>query len=342
MPRYFTFHWRQELWRPDVNREGLLIRSSGSNVFKRRGVRGGNILYIVSLIDGHLYVGGRLTVSRIVTRADAVRITGSRNLYDAKDWAINEDGTGCTPLNLRRRLAAEVTRKLIHKTGKGFFFKPGTQKLDGQATRGLQEIDERSSALLDQIIEITDRMPRRNQTLTVTNGLIHKASSQPSRSGKPVSEQLAEESEDAVADADEKRLSSSQGFLLDSELRKVLEDYAMDAAKRYFESAGYDVEDHSNNQSYDLCCRKNQDLLYVEVKGTRTNGEAIVLTAGEVEFARRHKGQTALFLVHSITVSENKQVATNGQNRLIESWDVAEGSLRPVSYLYELPSTKRA
>ena len=120
MPRYFTFHWRKEFWRPEVNGEGSPIKSSGSNVFLQRRVSDGDIMYIVSLIDGYMYVGGKLTVSEIVDRQKAIHISRNPNLYDAKDWAINKDGTGCTPLNLKRRLAAEVTRKLKHKTGKGF------------------------------------------------------------------------------------------------------------------------------------------------------------------------------------------------------------------------------
>jgi len=175
MPRYFTFHWRQEFWRPDVNSDGEAIRASGSNVFRQRHLDRDDVLYIVSLIDGYMYLGGKLLVRKIVTRKEAIEIFGNPNRYNAKEWAINKDGMGCTPLNLKRRLAPEVTRKLTHKSGKGFFFERGTQRLYGQATRGLQEIDDASAALLDQIIEITDRMPRKDGTLTVSEDLICNA-----------------------------------------------------------------------------------------------------------------------------------------------------------------------
>ena len=173
MARYFTFHWQQRSWRPDVNSEGKPIGSSGSNVFRQRGVLAGDVIYIVSLIEGYLYLGGKLTVSRIVTRQEAVQIRRNPDLYRANEWVINDDATD-TPLNLRRRLAAEVTRKLTHKSGEGFCFKQGTDRLDGQATRGLQEIDEFSAEFLDHIIEITDRMPQATQTVTVTEDLIRE------------------------------------------------------------------------------------------------------------------------------------------------------------------------
>ncbi len=143
-------------------------------------------------------------------------------------------------------------------------------------------------------------------------------------------------SNDDVAQTVEKTQAKRQGFLLDSKLRKALEEYAMDAAKRYFKSLGYVVEDHSQGHPYDFLCTRKTKRLYVEVKGTQTNGEGIVLTSGEVEFARRHKEQMALFIRHSIKVSAG--VLSNGENRVICPWDVDRGILKPISYWYELPN----
>ncbi len=47
--------------------------------------------------------------------------------------------------------------------------------------------------------------------------------------------------DDSVVEALEKSHAKSQGFLLDSKLRKALEDYAMQAATKYFRSKGYEV-----------------------------------------------------------------------------------------------------
>ncbi len=142
--------------------------------------------------------------------------------------------------------------------------------------------------------------------------------------------------DEAVVEALEKSHARSQGFQLDSELRKALELYAMDAAIRKFEAAGYEVEDHSKNQPYDLCCRRKKDVLYVEVKGTQTTGTGVILTSGEVEFARRHQENMALFVLHSIKVSRSRNLS-DGTESLIMPWDVDHGSLKPMSYKYELP-----
>ena len=139
-----------------------------------------------------------------------------------------------------------------------------------------------------------------------------------------------------VVEALEKSHAKSQGFLLDSKLRKALEDYAMEAATKHFRSKGYEVEDDHKDHPYDLRCTKKDDRLYVEVKGTQTNGQGIILTAGEVEFARRNKEQMALFL-HSINMLPNG-VLSNGKKLVIWPWDVDQGILRPISLWYELPS----
>jgi len=47
------------------------------------------------------------------------------------------------------------------------------------------------------------------------------------------------------------------------------------------------MADHSKTKPYDLYCIRGAEVLHVEVKGTQTSGEDIILTAGEVEFATR-------------------------------------------------------
>jgi hypothetical protein len=143
--------------------------------------------------------------------------------------------------------------------------------------------------------------------------------------------------DDTVVEALEKGHAKKQGFLLDSKLRKALEDYAMEAATRYFRKKGYDVEDLHEDHPYDLRCTKKDEKLYVEVKGTQTNGESIILTSGEVEFARRQKGQMALFVLHSIKVSPDGAVLSNEEKTVILPWDVDQGCLKPISYWYEAP-----
>ena len=115
-----------------------------------------------------------MTIKRIVSRDEAVRIWGNTNLHDSDEWIIDEEESG-TPLNFHRRLAPEVTRRLrfVSPTSgpKGLFFKSDTH-LDGQATRGVHELTEESAGLLDRIIDVTDRLPKSDQWITVTEDII--------------------------------------------------------------------------------------------------------------------------------------------------------------------------
>jgi hypothetical protein len=146
--------------------------------------------------------------------------------------------------------------------------------------------------------------------------------------------------DESVVDAVEQSQAKSQGFLLDSTLRKILERYAMDTAKQHFSTQGYKWEDCSKTCSYDLRCSRGQEVLYVEVKGTQTDGSEIILTQGEVEFALGHKGQMVLFVLHSIHVVQGRNgvVPGGGVRHLVQPWDVDDGKLMPVSFKYAVPA----
>jgi hypothetical protein len=54
------------------------------------------------------------------------------------------------------------------------------------------------------------------------------------------------------------------------------------AATSHLQWLGYHVEDVGATESYDLDCSKEKDELHVEVKGTTTDGLAVLLTPNEV------------------------------------------------------------
>jgi hypothetical protein len=148
----------------------------------------------------------------------------------------------------------------------------------------------------------------------------------------------AEIVDDAVVEVLETRHAQSQGFMLDSKLRAALERYSMEAAIRHFRSLGYTVEDDLKNHPYDLKCVRDDETLYVEVKGTQTDGKEIILTSGEVEFTRRHSKQMALYILHSIKVSKDGKKLSNGVHVVIHPWIVELTALNPLPYNYEVPN----
>jgi hypothetical protein len=138
----------------------------------------GHSVYVITIRDGQLYLGGRMCVSRIVSRDEAVQITGSDRLYDANEWVIDDTPEGGTPLHLYRRLAPAVTRRIVClRSGgeQGLCFLEDGVTLDGQATRGVVELARRSAQFLDRIIALTDDQPQTDELLIVTEGMLQAA-----------------------------------------------------------------------------------------------------------------------------------------------------------------------
>jgi hypothetical protein len=95
---------------------------------------------------------------------------------------------------------------------------------------------------------------------------------------------------------------SGQGFKIDPKLRKEIEKYSVKKAITYYKQKGYSVKDVGAYKSFDLECTKRKKILRVEVKGTQTTGDSIILTRNEVRNAKNHN--TALYILHSIKVKK--------------------------------------
>lgn len=130
-----------------------------------------------------------------------------------------------------------------------------------------------------------------------------------------------------------------QGRMLDPADRHMIEEYAVDRARKYFGTT-HDIEERG--RPYDLRCtpKKGRRMpLFVEVKGTQGIGERVILTENEVRHAATHKAQTVLFLVHSIKLAGhgNERRARGGKVRLLQPWSPSMKSLTPIAYYYDLP-----
>jgi hypothetical protein len=176
-PQYWTAHWQNTSWNPKANREGYPIQASGSSSLQTRGVEPGDVLFIISLSEGHLLLGGRMVVKHVVSREAACQMLSRDNLFETEQWAINMDGG--SPLHLHRRLSPELSKKLIfHRADgeRGLTFNDN-EKLDNQATRGLGQLTSQSAHLLNSIIDITDSMPPTVDMMTVNDELLTEVGS---------------------------------------------------------------------------------------------------------------------------------------------------------------------
>jgi hypothetical protein len=124
------------------------------------------------------------------------------------------------------------------------------------------------------------------------------------------------------------------GFQSNPLIRKAVELFAMRRAQSTLAANGYErVEDTSKFKPYDFVCERDGQKYFIEVKGTQTSGDTLILTRGEVEHINGNPNTCVLVLVHSLRVSANGKVDVRGGTvKLIEGWRLNPADLNPVQY----------
>lgn len=132
-------------------------------------------------------------------------------------------------------------------------------------------------------------------------------------------------------------LKGGQGFRASAEQRSAVERHAMSVVETHLRTNGWEVEDTSATKPYDFFCVSNDSELFVEVKGTTSSGETVVLTRNEVEFHRNTWPNNSLAIVSGITLSgKDGLTASGGQLTIVQPWSIEDERLQVVSYLYRL------
>jgi predicted RNA-binding protein with PUA-like domain len=123
-------------------------------------------------------------------------------------------------------------------------------------------------------------------------------------------------------------------------VRRAIELRAMQAAIKHYTGQGWSVENVSAYCSYDLHCEQDDRVLRVEVKGTTSTGERVLLTRNEVAQARADYPNTALFVLANVTVgkeADGRPSAGGGRAVVREPWMPREEDLEPIAYEYTVP-----
>jgi hypothetical protein len=127
------------------------------------------------------------------------------------------------------------------------------------------------------------------------------------------------------------------GFEPDPRIREAIERFAVRCAEAFFRRLGYTT--NRVGKPYDLLCHRGNRTLYVEVKGTRSNAEAFLLTRNEVAFARQRKRRRdlALYVRAGVTIKPGKTiVVSGGTKRVCNPWRISREKLKPITYMYSL------
>jgi hypothetical protein len=134
------------------------------------------------------------------------------------------------------------------------------------------------------------------------------------------------------------RTARGQGMSSEAARNRAVESRAMDVVTAHFKASGWVVEDTSSVAPYDLRCVRGGQIRYVEVKGTSGEGDTVVVTRGEVVWARMHSGQVMMAIVSGIRLGgELPPVAVGGVLQFVDPWVPSEEALTPLQYQYVLP-----
>ena len=125
----------------------------------------------------------------------------------------------------------------------------------------------------------------------------------------------------------------------DPEKRRAVEDHAQAMLEQHYRHAGWAVKDTRYGNPYDAVATKNGQTLYLEAKGTETDGVTVKVTSGEVEFARTHPGQCVLGTVSEIRFRDDGVVEPASGRLTTHQWDPDGGFLRPTAYDWRPPDT---
>lgn len=145
---FFTHHWRIQTWQEQADREGLPLNHLAGGEFRKRGVAVGDYLYPITVIDGAMYVMGRMRVDRYTTQEEGEREL-KETLWPAPDHVLSYH---CTPMRYERQVPTRIVERLRFGDNKPLkFTAPGF--LDQQTLRGVRQLTPESAELLDSLID---------------------------------------------------------------------------------------------------------------------------------------------------------------------------------------------
>ncbi|MFD4779719.1 protein NO VEIN domain-containing protein [Rhodococcus qingshengii] len=126
-----------------------------------------------------------------------------------------------------------------------------------------------------------------------------------------------------------------QGFAVNAAQRKAIEDAAQDWLMQHYRDEGWKVRDTRYSGPYDAVATKNGQMLYLEAKGTQSSGNAVFLTRGEVEHARRHPGDCVIGIWSGMRFTDDGEVDQEEGETLIMSFEPDTGTLTALQYRWE-------
>ncbi len=150
-----------------------------------------------------------------------------------------------------------------------------------------------------------------------------------------------EEAEEAAGRSAGKRAPrKGAGFRQSAAEREAIEEHAVAIVRKKYEDAGWKVNyvGKGGAKPYDLKAAKDEREITIEVKGTTSGGEEVILTAGEVRHHAEQFPDNSLCVVSRIRLlREDPPRCEGGQLHEFSPWKIEQDALSEISYRYAVP-----
>lgn len=134
---------------------------------------------------------------------------------------------------------------------------------------------------------------------------------------------------------------TGQGRVHDPERRRKIEMAAQEWLMDHFRGLGWDVIDTHLGRPYDAIAISGSQTLYLEAKGTTTDGATVIVTRNEVAWARRHPGQCVMGIWSGMRFDTRGNIHPRIGRREIFDWQPDEDELSAIDYDWTVPAHKR-
>ena len=157
--KYFTTYWKNDTWekkKKEAKSGTTTIDYATADDFKEAGVERGSLVFITTIIDGAMFLGGYINVYDILNKKDAESYLGKAGLYDSVDYIVSEHGKGvCFIGNHKVSLSDVKALRFISNTGRNElkFREEDRNKLDRQTLRNTRKLHPDSGEFLLSLLK---------------------------------------------------------------------------------------------------------------------------------------------------------------------------------------------
>lgn len=134
--------------------------------------------------------------------------------------------------------------------------------------------------------------------------------------------------------------SGGQGRMTDHERRVKIENAAQDRLMERYRDEGFNVVDMRVGNSFDARATRGDEVVYLEAKGTTTGGESVIVTRGEVAWARMHPGQCVLGVLSGVRFDAAEEVDPSSGSLDLFDWLPDDDELEPRQFDWSPSETK--